>query len=206
MNPTRPTHILVSALACLLPALPAAAIPADLAVPLQACTGCHGDDGNGAKRTYPFINWQPAKYLEDQMVGFQDGTQPTRVPKHVPKTITREQIRAIAVFYGKQTPERDKPAFDATKAATGKVVFERRCKDCHIDSGRSSKKDEPVLAGQPAEYLLAQEMLYSTGKRKYSPKADEAHQGMSDADRETVSHFLASQDVNPATAKGKKRP
>jgi cytochrome c553 len=206
MTPVRPGFISLAALLLWsAQSIAAVVIPAELAAPLQACTGCHGEDGNGAKRTYPFINWQLPKYLEDQMVGFQEGTQPTRVPKHVPKTITREHIRAIAVFYGQQTPEREKPAFDATKAAAGKAVFERRCKDCHLDAGRASNNEEPVLAGQPAEYLLAQEMLYGSGKRKYSPKADEAHLGMSDADRETVSHYLASQDVKPTAPKRKKR-
>ena len=64
---------------------------------------------------------------------------------------------------------------------------------------------QDVLAGQPAEYLLTQEKWYASGKRKYSMKADAAHKGMSDADREAVAHFLASQDIKPAETAGKKR-
>ena len=192
-------------LALLGPGRAAAALPAAIAEPLQACVGCHGEDGNGAKRTYPSLNWQVPKYLEDQMRGFQDGTQPTNVPKHVPKTFTREQIREIAKFYGLQKPEREKPAFDAAKAAAGKPLFEARCAECHLDNGRGSNQEEPTLAGQPAEYLLNQEKWYASGKRKYSMKADVAHKGMSDADREAVSHFLASQDIKPAETAGKKR-
>lgn len=192
-------------LAALLPLAAYGAPPADLVEPLQACTGCHGEDGNGAKRTYPFLNWQVPKYLEDQMIGFQEGAQPTNVPKHIPKTISREQTKGIAAFYGKQTPARDQPVFDAVKASAGKVLYEARCMDCHLDSGRSSSQDEPVLAGQPAEYLFAQEKWYASGKRKYSTKADVAHKGMSEADREAVSHFFASQSVKPAEAPGKKR-
>jgi cytochrome c553 len=182
-----------------------AAPPPDLAEPLQACVGCHGEDGNGAKRTYPSLNWQLPKYLEDQMVGFQEGTQPTNVPKHIPKTLTREQIKGIARYYGTQKAEREKPAFDAAKASAGKTLFEARCIECHLDNGRASNQDEPTLAGQPAEYLLTQEKWYASGKRKYSMKADVAHKGMSDADREAVSHFLASQDIKPAETTGKKR-
>lgn len=182
-----------------------AAIPESLVGPLADCTGCHGEDGNGAKASYPFLNWQSAKYLEGQMLGFQDGSQPTNVPKHVPKALTREQISAIAKFYGEQKPVREKPVFDAAKASAGQAVYEQRCMDCHRDSGREPEKDAPVLAGQPAEYLLAQEKWYASGKRKYSFKADVAHKGMSDADRETVSHFFASQDVKPAEVEKKRR-
>ena len=205
---TAPTTRSALALAVLLavPVFPAlSAPPPALVEPLQACVGCHGEDGNGVKKTYPYINWQTPKYLEDQMIGFQDETQPTRVPKHVPKTITREQIRGIARFYGEQKPPREKPEFDAAKAAAGKPVFEQRCTECHLDNGRAANQDEPILAGQPASYLFSQEKLYATGKRKYSLKADVAHKDMSDADREAVSHFLASQDVKPLEAAAKKR-
>ena len=182
-----------------------AAIPDNLAGPLADCTGCHGEDGNGAKGTYPYINWQNANYLEAQMFGFQNGSQPTNVPKHIPKSLTLEQLKAIAKFYGEQKPVREKPVVDATKAASGKEVFEARCMECHPDSGRASEKDSPTLAGQPVEYLLAQEKWYASGKRKYSFKADVAHKGMSDIDRETVSHYFASQDIKPAEAEKKRR-
>lgn len=173
-------------------------VPPALVEPLKACVGCHGEDGNGAKRSYPFLNWQQPKYLEEQMLGFQAGTQTTRVPKHIPAALTRDEIRAIAVFYGTQRTPREKPVFDAAKAASGEALFDTRCRECHLDRGRAGERDAPVLAGQPADYLYAQEKLYASGKRHYSPKADVAHQGMSDADREAVSHFLASQDVRPA--------
>lgn len=195
-----PTAVLLAALSA---APRAETIPPALAEPLKACVGCHGEDGNGAKRSYPFLNWQLPKYLEDQMAGFQSGTQPTRVPKHIPAALTREEIRGIARFYAGQRPVRDQPAFDAAKASAGQAVFDTRCRDCHLDRGRGSDRDAPVLAGQPAEYLLAQEKLYASGKRKYSPKADVAHQGMSDADRDAISHFLASQDVRPARKAGR---
>lgn len=121
------------------PVFPAfSAPPPALVEPLPACVGCHGEDGTGVKKTYPHINWQTPKYLEDQMIGFQDETQTTRVPKHVPKTITREQIRALVRFYGEQKPAREKPEFDAAKATLGKPIFEQRCSECHLDNGRAA--------------------------------------------------------------------
>jgi cytochrome c553 len=181
-----------------------AAVPKDLVEPLKACTACHGEDGNGAKASYPFLNWQNPRYLEEQMVGIQAGTQATNVPKHIPKELTRPQLAAIAKFYGEQRPPRDRPAFDPAKAAAGKAVFEQRCKECHADNGRDASKDVPVLAGQSAIYLFNQEKWYASGKRKYSPKADLAHDKMQEAERENVAHYLASQDHRPASEPGKR--
>lgn len=182
-----------------------AEVPADLVEPLKACTSCHEENGNGVKPNYPFLNWQEAKYLEDQMVGFQNGEQPTGVPKHIPKSLTRPQLKAMAAYYASQKPPREKQPFDAAKADIGKPLFQERCMDCHMDNGRQSDKDAPILAGQPAEYLFTQEKWYMSGKRKYSHKADEAHKGLDEAQREAVAHFLASQEVNVPQKKGRRR-
>lgn len=197
-------RLLFCALAAAVP-MAGAGVPSDLIEPLKACTACHGEDGNGAKSSYPFLNWQTPRYLEDQMAGFQAGTQATNVPKHIPKDLTPAQLAAIAKFYGEQKPQREKPVFDPVKAAAGKAVFEERCTECHTDNGRGSSNDAPILAGQPAEYLFKQEKLYASGKRKYSFKADVAHNKMQDADRENVSHFLASQDVKPAAGPARRK-
>ena len=182
----------------------AATMPAELVEPLQACVACHGEDGNGTKRSYPFLNWQSPQYLVDQMIGYQKGTQPTIVPKHIPASITAKQIQGIAEFYGKQKPDREPVTFDAAKAAAGKAIHDKFCNDCHLDNGRKFKKDGPTLAGQPVKYLFDQEKLYASGKRKYTEKADVAHSTLTEADREAVSHFYASQSIKPAASGNKK--
>lgn len=176
---------------------------------LKPCVGCHGTDGIGTAAKTPHINWQVPAYLKDTMRQLQNGERPTAVPKHIPKTWTTADLQTIADLYGKDRTPRPKPVADASKIARGSEIHLDRCDTCHPDNGRESDDRSgaasPTLAGQPAEYILAQERHYAAGKRKYAHKADKAHEKLTDADLEAVSHFYASQDIQPPAAAGKKR-
>lgn len=176
---------------------------------LKPCVGCHGTDGIGTAAKTPHINWQMPAYLVETMRQLQNGERPTAVPKHIPKSLTTENLKAIADLYGKNRSARPKPVFDATKVARGAEIHLDRCASCHPDDGRESDSRSglvaPILAGQPAEYLLAQERHYMAGKRPFAPRADKAHDKLTDADLEAVSHFYASQDVQPPVQEKKRR-
>lgn len=176
---------------------------------LKACVGCHGMDGVGTAAKTPHINWQMPEYLVETMRQLQNGERPTAVPKHIPKSLTAENLKTIADLYGKNRTVRPKPAFDAAKATRGAEIHMDRCASCHPDDGRESDSRSgmvsPILAGQPAEYLLAQERHYMAGKRLFAPRADKAHEKLTDADLEAVSHFYASQDVQPPVQEKKRR-
>lgn len=173
---------------------------------LKPCVSCHGMDGVGSTPKTPFLNWQLPSYLKEVMENMQAGVHPTAVPKHIPASITKDQIKIIADHYAANRTPREKQPFDEAKAAAGEKVYEKRCMDCHPDNARETNdRGSPILAGQPAEYILAQERLYMSGKRKFSSKSDTAHAGMTDADLEAVSHFYASQDVQAPQQKKKKR-
>ena len=119
--------------------------------------------------------------------------------------MTKDQLKAIAEHYGANRTPREKPSFDAAKAAAGEKVYEKRCMDCHPDNGRETNdRGSPIMAGQSAEYIIAQEKLYLSGKRKFSSKSDTAHEGITEADVEAVAHFFASQSVQ-AEKKKKRR-
>ena len=173
---------------------------------LKSCVGCHGMDGVGSTPKTPFLNWQIPGYLKEVMDSMQAGTYPTAVPKHIPASLTKDQVKSIADHYGANRAPREKQVFDEAKVVAGEKIYEKRCLECHLDSGRESNdRGSPVLASQPVEYLLAQERLYMSGKRKFSYKADTAHAGMTDAELVEVSHFFASQDVQAPPTKKKRR-
>lgn len=173
---------------------------------LKPCAACHGVDGTGATPKTPHLNWQIPGYLSGVMEGMQAGTHPTVVPKHIPASMSKDQIAKIAEHYGASRAPRSKQPVDETKLADGEKIYGSRCADCHSDNGRESNdRGSPILANQPAEYLLSQERLYMSGKRKFSFKADTAHAGMTDSDLVAISHFFASQDVVPPKKTKKKR-
>lgn len=170
---------------------------------LKPCVSCHGMDGVGATAKTPHLNWQLPAYLIESMEILQSGGRHTAVPKHIPKTMTREQIVAIAKFYGGNRTPRLPQTVDSAKVAKGLELYRERCGDCHLDNGRSTDDKgaaSPILAGQALDYLLAQERMYMSGKRRFATQADKAHKGMTDADVEAVSHFFAGQDTAPPQA------
>lgn len=175
---------------------------------LKPCVSCHGMDGVGTAAKTPHLNWQLPAYLADTMRALQSGARPTAVPKHIPKSMTQEQLVAIGEFYGANRTPRILSSFDAAKAAKGLSVYQGRCADCHLDNGRSTDDKgagTPILAGQPVEYIFAQEQLYMSGKRRFARLADKAHEGMTPEDLEAVAHYFGSLDPQQPVPEDKKK-
>jgi cytochrome c553 len=168
---------------------------------IKPCVGCHGVDGVGSSSKIPYINWQLPKYLIDAMVVFQEGGRITAVPKHIPKTWTKDELKKVAEHFGNNRAPRSRQPANTAKVARGETVHNDRCASCHEDNGRATDTKggtSPILAGQSVEFLTAQSAMYLAGKRKFSsPQFKDSYNGLSEADAEAVSHFYASQDVVP---------
>jgi cytochrome c553 len=87
-----------------------------------------------------------------------------------------------------------RPQSDPELLAKGERVYANRCADCHLDNGRESDKDAPLMAAQDAAFLVAQSKLFKTGARKFPFMMDDAFRGLTDADLSAVAAFFAAQD------------
>jgi cytochrome c553 len=76
--------------------------------------------------------------------------------------------------------------------------------DCHIDNGRGSDKDAPLLAGQELTFLIQQTLAFKSGVRKFPFMMDDAYRGLTADELSATAHFFAAQDAN-APPPGKKK-
>lgn len=189
-------------------AVPAAflafAAAADDAV-LQRCASCHGADGVAVAPPTPHLNGQHAGYLGEAMLKLQRGRTPTGVAEHIPATLAAADLERLAEFYASSKGVRPRQETDPEKVARGEQVYGSRCLNCHLDNGRDFEQEAPLLAAQSLSYLIEQNRLFASGKRKFAPRQDEAYKGLSERELEAVAHFFAAQEQLAAKAAGKKK-
>lgn len=88
----------------------AAATPADVGEGLmgtppakaEACTACHGKDGAGTMDEYPDIGGQHADYLAQSLNDYRLGKRKNPIMAPFAQQLTREDIAALAEYFGKQ--------------------------------------------------------------------------------------------------------
>jgi sulfide dehydrogenase cytochrome subunit len=182
------------------------AIAADSPPPSVApCIECHGVAGVAAKPGVPHIDGQHAQYMQDSLRAFAKDSRMSSTAAH--KGLSRDALNEVVAHYAGQKVTRPHPATDPALVARGETIYNNRCADCHMDNGRESDKDAPIMAGQDPDYLARQALLYRKGDRRFPTMMDDAYRGLSEADLKAVAHFFAAQDpvAAPSGAKGKRR-
>jgi cytochrome c553 len=81
-------------------------------------------------------------------------------------------------------------------AARGADLAAERCAACHGEAGRSRQEGIPSLAGQGAEFITLQMILFREGLRQV-PAMTASAQGLSERDIEDLAAFFASLPPGP---------
>jgi cytochrome c553 len=126
------------------------------------CASCHGPQGQSGTDKFPRLAGQNAQYLIKQMKDFASGQRKSPVMKTPSNRLTDSQMRAVALYYEKQSAGHT-PSDDALLSGVGRYVFERgnafaglpACLSCHGTDARGTKA-LPRLAGQHPNYIVAQ--------------------------------------------------
>ncbi len=86
-------------------ALAATAASAEVAVPEKAaaCAACHGEAGaKPIVPTYPVLAGQYANYLEHSLHEYQDGRRKNAVMAAQAATLTKQEIKALSLYFAAQ--------------------------------------------------------------------------------------------------------
>lgn len=171
---------------------------------IRNCSECHGTDGLGFKPGVPHINGQQEHLLTNMINAFQQGKRSTKVKDH--RDIPAADTAALAKHYAHQKAARPKSATKPELVILGEAIYLKSCADCHVDNGRDSDKEAPLMAAQDLTYLIAQTLAFKVGERKFPFLMDGAYKGLSDEDLTATAHFFAAQDqVAPQQGRRRRR-
>jgi cytochrome c553 len=183
------------------------------------CSGCHGVDGNTDSATAPRLAAQSAGYLTAQMNAYRLAASPPTdvIPFLRPvekagarsneearrsmigpaQSIDTADIKAAADWYAQQAPAPGTPAGNAVLAARGAKIYAEglpddgvsACAGCHGPKAAGRGDQFPRLAGQHADYLIRQLILFTEGKRTAATIGVTAH-ALVRVDMKAVAEYL----------------
>jgi cytochrome c553 len=198
-----PISLVTMTIACMAPSLRAQ--EADTAkLANQVCASCHGPRGESISPAFPRIAGQRAEYLETQLKAFRDRTRADPMAQAYMWGMTSQlgdgTIKKLAVFYSGQKPVSGN-ARDPKLVQNGKAIYDggipatkvQPCGTCH-GANAEGNAAFPRLAGQHAEYLVKQLVLFKSSMRDggNAPIMHTISTGMTFEQMEAVGAYLAS--------------
>lgn len=136
------------------------------------CAACHNSDGNSVIPTNPKLAGQHPQYLVKQLMEFKSGKRANAVMGGMASTLSDEDMKNVAAWLASQTP---KPGFakDKDLVQLGERIYRggvpdrqiAACAGCHSPNGAGIPAQFPRLAGQHADYSVAQLTGFRDGVR-----------------------------------------
>ena len=170
----------------------------DAARGIPACASCHGAGGNSTISVNPKLSAQSEAYTHKQLVDFTTPARNNPVMSTYAKLLTEQEKKDIAAYLATQAAKpgaaRNKDTLDLGKAiyrggiaATGVAA----CASCHGASGGGIPAQYPRLAGQNADYTVAQLAAFKSGARLNSPQMSALAKRMSEEEMKAVADYIA---------------
>jgi len=161
----------------------AGAQPAVKADPAQAqpivtkvCAACHASDGNSASPANPVLAGQHADYTAKQLANFKSGERKNPVMLGMTAALTPQDMKNLGAYFEAQKPK-TRAAKNVELVKLGRQIYRggimdkgvAACASCHGPSGAGIPAQFPRVAGQFAEYTLAQLQAFQLGERANDP-------------------------------------
>jgi len=153
----------------------------------QACSGCHGADGNVTAADMPTLAGQDALYLAAALRAYAEGQRDHAQMLTASAELSDADIEAMVAFYAQQEPI-------ARKVRRPPTIAEwiERCDRCHGIGGNSTDPRYPSLASQNERYLARVIETYAGGGRHNTTMAAMS-QPLRPADVEALAAHYAAQ-------------
>ncbi len=136
------------------------------------CAACHGVDGNSVNPQWPSIAGQDSGYIARQLKAFKSGERENPLMSPQAMGLSDQDVEDLAAFFSSQSIVGG--TADAELAPAGERLYRggnleaniAACAACHGPSGSGNPPASyPALAGQHAEYTVAQLRAYREGSR-----------------------------------------
>lgn len=160
----------------------------------DACSYCHGFDGNTPNQSYARLAGQPAEYLRNQLKAFAAGerSDPTMTPFAL--SLSPQELDGVVAHFSKMTPQPNKTVqVDAASVARGEALAKaNNCAACH-GAQLQGNGSFPRLAGQGRDYIVSQLSRFKSGERKDPAGVMNAMvRALSSKDFEDLAQFASS--------------
>ncbi len=179
---------------------PAAKIDSADQIVTKICSACHAADGNSATPANPVLAGQHAEYTAKQLANFKSGERKNPVMLGMSSALSPEDMKKLGQYFQQQkTKPRSARNPDLVKA--GQQIYRggimakgvAACASCHGPNGAGIPAQYPRIAGQFAEYTVAQLNAFRSGERANDPnkmmRAVAAR--LSDAEINAVADYIA---------------
>ena len=184
-----------------------AAEPVAKADPAQAqqivtkvCAACHATDGNSVSPVNPILAAQHADYTAKQLANFKAGERKNPVMLGMASALSPQDMKNLgAYFEGQKAKARAAKNPELVKA--GQQIYRggimsktvAACASCHGPNGAGVPAQFPRVAGQYAEYSVAQLQAFRIGERANDPNKimRDIAVKLSDQEIKAVSEYMA---------------
>lgn len=173
---------------------------------ITGCEDCHGANGISTAQAVPTIAHISAAVNSEALKAYK--AKARSCPKvnytrgdtkregdmcSVAKDLSDAQITDLAAYYAAKPYAALKQPVDSAKAASGKAIHARDCKECHSSGGTDPSDDAGILAGQPISWLKSSLEAFRKGDIDQPKKMKAAVSKLSDADIESLANYYASE-------------
>lgn len=162
------------------------------------CAACHGADGNSMIPANPKLAQQHPEYLVKQLKEFKSGKRANAIMSGMVASLSEDDMRNIAYWLASK---KAKPGFAKDKASVllGERIFrggipDRQvpaCAGCHGPSGTGIPSQYPRIAGQHADYAVAQLLAFRDGVRLNNAQMTGVTAKMNDREIKAVADYVA---------------
>jgi cytochrome c553 len=188
--------------------------PDTMAARVQACTPCHGDQGEGTSNEYfPRLAGKPAGYLYNQLSAFRAGRRHYPPMNYLLEFLPDAYLHAMADYFAAKRPplpERATPIVSKDLLARGQSLVTDgdpgrgvpACAGCHNPHFTGMEPAIPGLIGLQASYISAQLGAWRYGTRTAAaPDCMQIVAGLlTEADVTAVAAWLSSLPAPPDPA------
>jgi cytochrome c553 len=162
------------------------------------CAACHGADGNSAVTVNPKLAQQHPEYLVKQLQEFKSGKRANAIMMGMSAALSEQDMKNIAAWLTTQTAKKGF-AKDADLVKLGERIYRggiadrqiAACTGCHTPTGAGMPSQYPRLAGQHADYAVAQLTAFRDGVRKNNTQMTQVAAKLNDREIKAVSEYIA---------------
>ncbi|MDI9331203.1 MAG: c-type cytochrome [Alphaproteobacteria bacterium] len=159
---------------------------------LQACSACHGPNGNSQMPDVPSLAAQPRLFIENQLVLIREGVRDIPAMKALLDGVGDDDLAKMARHFSSQSLVPAPRARDEALLSRGQQLAEQtRCGICHLPT-YLGREQMPRLAGQREDYLFtAMRMMQANQAVGRDPIMSASVYGIPEADLKALSHYFA---------------